>query len=132
MGGAAQGARLASARFGCARQAAVNPGLRWLAEAAAGWSLLRARAPRAMQMSYAIRCAFYQLLLAALMLVAMLQLLYLSLLSGMHGQEEQDQYFEFFPPSPRSVDQVKAQLRTALASGGVLDASGDYRGSRHL
>lgn len=50
-----------------------------------------------MQMSYAIRCAFYQLLLAALMLVAMLQLLYLSLLSGLHGQEEQDQYFEFFP-----------------------------------
>nr|KAF6464060.1 beta-1,4-glucuronyltransferase 1 [Rousettus aegyptiacus] len=85
-----------------------------------------------MQMSYAIRCAFYQLLLAALMLVAMLQLLYLSLLSGMHGQEEQDQYFEFFPPSPRSVDQVKAQLRTALASGGVLDASGDYRVYRGL
>ncbi|KAI5278144.1 Beta-1,4-Glucuronyltransferase 1 [Manis pentadactyla] len=85
-----------------------------------------------MQMSYAIRCAFYQLLLAALMLVAMLQLLYLSLLSGLHGQEEQDQYFEFFPPSPRSVDQVKAQLRTALASGGVLDASGDYRVYRGL
>ncbi|KAM7086539.1 beta-1,4-glucuronyltransferase 1 [Molossus nigricans] len=85
-----------------------------------------------MQMSYAIRCAFYQLLLAALMLVAMLQLLYLSLLSGLHGQEEQDQYFEFFPPSPRSVDQVKAQLRTALASGGVLDVSGDYRVYRGL
>ncbi|EDM12446.1 UDP-GlcNAc:betaGal beta-1,3-N-acetylglucosaminyltransferase 6 (predicted) [Rattus norvegicus] len=85
-----------------------------------------------MQMSYAIRCAFYQLLLAALMLVAMLQLLYLSLLSGLHGQEEQEQYFEFFPPSPRSVDQVKSQLRTALASGGVLDASGDYRVYRGL
>ncbi|CAK6449767.1 unnamed protein product [Pipistrellus nathusii] len=81
---------------------------------------------------HAVRCAFYQLLVAALMLVAMLQLLYLSLLSGLHGQEEQEQYLEYFPPSPRSVDQVKAQLRAALASGGVLDASGDYRVYRGL
>ncbi|XP_055987948.1 beta-1,4-glucuronyltransferase 1 [Sorex fumeus] len=85
-----------------------------------------------MQLSYAIRCAFYQLLLAALMLVAMLQLLYLSLLSGLHGQRERDKYFEFFPPPPRSVDQVRAQFRAALASGGVLDASGDYRVYRNL
>uniref|UniRef100_A0A8C0SGA3 Beta-1,4-glucuronyltransferase 1 n=6 Tax=Canidae TaxID=9608 RepID=A0A8C0SGA3_CANLF len=130
--GKLRGARLASARFGCARQAAVNPGLLRLRRLRPGGPCCALGAPRAMQMSYAIRCAFYQLLLAALMLVAMLQLLYLSLLSGLHGQEEQDQYFEFFPPSPRSVDQVKAQLRTALASGGVLDASGDYRVYRGL
>ena len=45
MGGAARGARFASARFGRARQAAVNPGLQRLVEAAARWSLLRAPNP---------------------------------------------------------------------------------------
>ncbi|XP_049636127.1 beta-1,4-glucuronyltransferase 1 [Suncus etruscus] len=85
-----------------------------------------------MQLPHALRCAFYQLLLAALMLVAMLQLLYLSLLSGLHGQKERDRYLEFFPPSPRSVDQIRAQLRAALATGGALDASGDYRVYRSL
>lgn len=78
MGGAARGApvrlRLRFGRSaGCGK---IREKLQRLAEAAARWSLLRPD-PESHADVYAIRCAFYQLLLAALMLVAMLQLLYL-------------------------------------------------------
>ncbi|XP_001516223.1 beta-1,4-glucuronyltransferase 1 isoform X1 [Ornithorhynchus anatinus] len=77
------------------------------------------------------KCSFYRLALGSLLLVALLQLLYLSLLSGLHGREQRHKYSQLFE-ARRAGDQTKEQLRAALARGGVLDASGDYRVYRNL
>ncbi|XP_032660058.1 beta-1,4-glucuronyltransferase 1 [Chelonoidis abingdonii] len=78
------------------------------------------------------RCSFFKALLWALALVALLQLLYLSLLSGLHGRQQRSRYSELFggrrgEAPGRPSEQQKEQLKRALASGGRLDASGQYR-----
>uniref|UniRef100_A0A8D0E4Y3 Beta-1,4-glucuronyltransferase 1 n=1 Tax=Salvator merianae TaxID=96440 RepID=A0A8D0E4Y3_SALMN len=85
-------------------------------------------------------CSYFQLLVGALALAAGLQLLYLALLSSLHGQEQRSRYAELFrggrappaPPAPRARDGHKEQLKRALAGGGLLDASGQYRVYRDM
>lgn len=75
-----------------------------------------------------MHCSCFQVLVAALALVAGLQLLYLALLSGLHGQEQRFRYAQLFQghqPSPG--DGHKERLKQVLASGGTVDASGQYR-----
>ncbi|XP_060614377.2 beta-1,4-glucuronyltransferase 1 [Anolis sagrei] len=75
-----------------------------------------------------MHCSCFQALVAALALVAGLQLLYLALLSGLHGQDQRSRYAELFQ-GRRAVhhDGHKERLKRVLASGGLLDASGQYR-----
>ncbi|XP_042295417.1 beta-1,4-glucuronyltransferase 1 [Sceloporus undulatus] len=80
-----------------------------------------------------MHCSCFQVLVAALALVAGLQLLYLALLSGLHGQDQRSRYAELFQghrPLPR--DGHKDRLKQVLASGGLLDASGQYRVYRDM
>ncbi|KAM4721676.1 beta-1,4-glucuronyltransferase 1 [Rhinophrynus dorsalis] len=82
-----------------------------------------------------VRCSFFRVVLVALLLVALLQLLYLSLLSNLHGQQQRYAYPgpAGTPHSePRWQREQKERLKTVLAGGGVLDASGQYRIYRHL
>uniref|UniRef100_H9G6H4 Beta-1,4-glucuronyltransferase 1 n=1 Tax=Anolis carolinensis TaxID=28377 RepID=H9G6H4_ANOCA len=75
-----------------------------------------------------MHCSCFQALVAALALVAGLQLLYLALLSGLHGQDQRSRYAELFQgrrPLPR--DEHRERLKRVLASGGLLDTSGQYR-----
>ncbi|XP_063002278.1 beta-1,4-glucuronyltransferase 1 [Elgaria multicarinata webbii] len=75
-----------------------------------------------------MHCSCFQVLVAALALVAGLQLLYLALLSGLHGQDQRSRYAELFQGRQRLPgDGHKERLKKVLASGGVLDASGQYR-----
>ncbi|XP_063293699.1 beta-1,4-glucuronyltransferase 1 [Pelobates fuscus] len=77
-----------------------------------------------------VRCSFFRVVFVALLLVALLQLLYLSLLSNLHGQQQRFAY-----PAPAGTPHAESQwkrehkmhLKTVLASGGILDASGQYR-----
>ncbi|XP_060108111.1 beta-1,4-glucuronyltransferase 1 [Heteronotia binoei] len=75
-----------------------------------------------------MQCSCFQVLVAALALVAGLQLLYLALLSGLHGQDQRSHYAELFQ-GRRSLpsDGHKERLKQVLASGGSLDASRQYR-----
>ncbi|XP_061462445.1 beta-1,4-glucuronyltransferase 1 isoform X2 [Rhineura floridana] len=80
-----------------------------------------------------MHCSCFQVLVAALALVAGLQLLYLALLSGLHGQEQRSRYAELFQGRrPLPSDGHKERLKRVLASGGALDASGQYRIYRDL
>uniref|UniRef100_A0A8D0GT51 Beta-1,4-glucuronyltransferase 1 n=1 Tax=Sphenodon punctatus TaxID=8508 RepID=A0A8D0GT51_SPHPU len=79
------------------------------------------------------RCSCFQGLVAALALVAGLQLLYLALLSGLHGQQQRSRYAELFEGrrggrlARPGGDEPKERLKQALAGGGALDGSGQYR-----
>ncbi|XP_028565332.1 beta-1,4-glucuronyltransferase 1 [Podarcis muralis] len=81
-----------------------------------------------------MHCSCFQALVAALALVAGLQLLYLALLSGLHGQEQRSRYAELFQGrrAPTARDAHKERLKQVLASGGALDASGQYRVYRDM
>ncbi|KAJ6654280.1 hypothetical protein lerEdw1_007377 [Lerista edwardsae] len=75
-----------------------------------------------------MHCTCFQVLVGALALVAGLQLLYLALLSGLHGQEQRSRYAELFRGRQALPgDGHKERLKQVLASGGTLDASGQYR-----
>ncbi|MEE6522577.1 hypothetical protein FKM82_021171, partial [Ascaphus truei] len=89
-------------------------------------------------MSPTVRCSFFRVALAALLLVALLQLLYLSLLSSLHGRQQQRSAYPhpepggIAHPEPRWQREQKERLKAALAGGGVLDGSGQYRVYRQL
>ncbi|XP_075693448.1 beta-1,4-glucuronyltransferase 1 [Rhinoderma darwinii] len=86
-------------------------------------------------MPTAVRCSFFRVVLVALFLVALLQLLYLSLLSNLHGQQQRSAHpvLAGTPRTePRWQKQQRDHLKAVLASGGVLDANGQYRIYRHL
>ncbi|XP_075050460.1 beta-1,4-glucuronyltransferase 1-like isoform X2 [Mixophyes fleayi] len=87
-------------------------------------------------MPTAVRCSFFRVVLIALLLVALLQLLYLSLLSSLHGQQQQRSahpVLEGTPHAePRWQRELKEYLKAMLATGGILDASGQYRIYRNL
>lgn len=87
-------------------------------------------------MPTAVRCSFFRVVLVALLLVALLQLLYLSLLSNLHGQQQQRSAHPVLGGTPRAEPrwqrEQKDHLKAVLASGGILDASGQYRIYRHL
>ncbi|XP_069509572.1 beta-1,4-glucuronyltransferase 1 [Ambystoma mexicanum] len=89
-------------------------------------------------MQMPVKCSFFKVVLAALMLVAVLQLIYLSLLSGLHGRQQKFRFLELFEarkvePAHHRLDQVKkSRLKLSLASGGVLDSSGQYRLYKNL
>ncbi|XP_026572268.1 beta-1,4-glucuronyltransferase 1 [Pseudonaja textilis] len=73
-------------------------------------------------------CSCFQALILALGLVASLQLLYLALLSGWHGQEQRSRYAQLFQARHALPSHGhKQRLKPVLASGGTLDASGQYR-----
>ncbi|XP_048375573.1 beta-1,4-glucuronyltransferase 1 [Sphaerodactylus townsendi] len=75
-----------------------------------------------------MQCSCFQVLVAALALVAGLQLLYLALLSGLHGQDQRSRYAELFQGRQSlPIDGHKERLKKVLASGGSLDDSGQYR-----
>ncbi|XP_053134978.1 beta-1,4-glucuronyltransferase 1 [Hemicordylus capensis] len=75
-----------------------------------------------------MHCSCFQVLVAALALVAGLQLLYLALLSGLHGQDQRSRYAELFQGRQSlPSDGHKERLKQVLASGGALDASQQYR-----
>ncbi|KAJ7307458.1 hypothetical protein JRQ81_009478 [Phrynocephalus forsythii] len=79
-----------------------------------------------------MHCSCFQALVAALALVAGLQLLYLGLLSGLHGRDQRSHYYAALfqagsPGRPWPWEAHRERLRRALASGGSLDAGGQYR-----
>nr|XP_020671669.1 beta-1,4-glucuronyltransferase 1 [Pogona vitticeps] len=76
-----------------------------------------------------MHCSCFQVLAAALALVAGLQLLYLGLLSGLHGQDQRSHYAGLFRGHGRPLpwDGHKERFERVLAGGGALDASGQYR-----
>ncbi|XP_058016193.1 beta-1,4-glucuronyltransferase 1 [Ahaetulla prasina] len=78
-------------------------------------------------------CSCFQALILALGLVAGLQLLYLALLSGWHGQEQRYRYAQLFQTRHAMPSHGhKQRLKPVLASGGTLDASGQYRVYRDM
>lgn len=84
-------------------------------------------------MQLPMKCSFFKVVLAALLLVALLQLIYLSLLSGLHGRQQRFRFLELFearkaePPQHQWDQEKKSRLKLSLASGGILDSSGQYR-----
>nr|XP_033810318.1 beta-1,4-glucuronyltransferase 1 [Geotrypetes seraphini] len=88
-----------------------------------------------------MKCSFFKVALTALLLVALLQLLYLSLLSRLHGKQQQYKYSELFEAGGARKGEAekyrwdrekREHLKFSLASGGVFDASGQYRLYRNL
>ncbi|XP_040184813.1 beta-1,4-glucuronyltransferase 1 [Rana temporaria] len=83
-----------------------------------------------------VRCSFFRVLLIALLLVALLQLLYLSLLSNLHGQQQQRSAHPVHAGAANTEPQWQREqrdhMKAVLASGGILDGSGQYRIYRHL
>ncbi|XP_053552319.1 beta-1,4-glucuronyltransferase 1 [Bombina bombina] len=87
-------------------------------------------------MSPVVRCSFFRVVLVALLLVALLQLLYLSLLSSLHGRQQQRSAYPVpvgtAHQEPRWQVEQRERLKDVLSSGGILDASGQYRIYRPL
>ncbi|XP_068117407.1 beta-1,4-glucuronyltransferase 1 [Hyperolius riggenbachi] len=87
-------------------------------------------------MPMTVRCSFFRVVLVALLLVALLQLLYLSLLSSLHGQQQQRSAHPLLARThhtePRWQREQKDRIKAVLASGGILDVSGQYRIYRHI
>ncbi|KAM9301905.1 beta-1,4-glucuronyltransferase 1 [Gastrophryne carolinensis] len=88
-------------------------------------------------MAGGMRCSCFRMVLAALLLVALLQLLYLSLLSGLQGHPQQRWSHPGLRGTTRRAEprwqrEQKERLKAVLASGGILDSSGQYRIYRHL
>lgn len=84
-----------------------------------------------------VRCSFFRVVLIALLLVALLQLLYLSLLSNLHGQQQQQRsahpvHAGAANTEPQWQREQRDHMKAVLASGGILDGSGQYRIYRHL
>ncbi|KAM5138382.1 beta-1,4-glucuronyltransferase 1 [Mantella aurantiaca] len=83
----------------------------------------------------AVRCSFFRVILIALLLVALLQLLYLSLLSNLHGEQQRPAHPVHAGAANTESQwqrEQKDHIRALLATGGVLDGSGQYRIYRHL
>ncbi|XP_029469553.1 beta-1,4-glucuronyltransferase 1 [Rhinatrema bivittatum] len=87
------------------------------------------------------KCSFFKVVVTALLLVALLQLIYLSLLSRLHGRQQQYKYSELFEAGSARKGEAeryrwdrekRENLKHLLASGGMLDASGQYRLYRNL
>ncbi|CAJ0962659.1 unnamed protein product [Ranitomeya imitator] len=86
-------------------------------------------------MPTAVRCSFFCVILVTLLLVVLPQLLYLSLLSNLHGQQQHSAH-PVLEGTPRVElrwqREQKDHMKSMLGSGGILDASRQYRIYRHL
>ncbi|XP_076145007.1 beta-1,4-glucuronyltransferase 1 [Alosa pseudoharengus] len=89
-------------------------------------------------MHFSKKCSVFKVILSALFIVALLQLIYLSFLSRFHGKQQRYKYFELFGGgSKRNAHQTeknskKEHLRYSLSTGGIFDASGQYRVYKNL
>ncbi|XP_066575005.1 beta-1,4-glucuronyltransferase 1 [Amia ocellicauda] len=89
-------------------------------------------------MPFSKKCSVFKVVLSALLLVALLQLIYLSFLSKLHGRQQRYRYSELFGagakrnafPPQRSAR--KERLKYSLSTGGIFDASGQYRVYKNL
>ncbi|KAL0970131.1 hypothetical protein UPYG_G00237560 [Umbra pygmaea] len=88
-------------------------------------------------MHFSKKCSVFKVVLGALVLVALLQLIYLSFLSKLHGKQQRYRYSELFGRSgkknvPPEKNSRKERLRYSLSTGGIFDASGQYRVYKNL
>ncbi|XP_006002511.1 beta-1,4-glucuronyltransferase 1 [Latimeria chalumnae] len=90
-------------------------------------------------MNFFIKCSVFKVVLLALLLVAVLQLIYLSLLSRLHGKLQKYKYSELFEVTNLQKGRLqymkntkKEHFKYSLATGGMFDASGQYRIYKNL
>ncbi|XP_035267311.1 beta-1,4-glucuronyltransferase 1 [Anguilla rostrata] len=89
-------------------------------------------------MHFSKKCSVFKVVLSALLIVALLQLIYLSFLSKLHGRQQRYRYSELFGNAgKKNVHQPekntrKERLKYSLSTGGIFDASGQYRVYKNL
>ncbi|KAJ8246780.1 hypothetical protein GJAV_G00255330 [Gymnothorax javanicus] len=89
-------------------------------------------------MHFSKKCTVFKVVLSALLIVALLQLIYLSFLSKLHGRQQRYRYTELFGSAGKKnvlkpeKNARKERLKYSLSTGGIFDASGQYRIYKNL
>ncbi|KAL4658683.1 beta-1,4-glucuronyltransferase 1 [Arapaima gigas] len=89
-------------------------------------------------MHFSKKCSVFKVVLSALLVVALLQLIYLSFLSKLHGRQQRYRYSELFGGAGKRNANLaekntrKERLKYSLSTGGIFDASGQFRVYKNL